>query len=197
MGKGVQKDLVAAFQWYQKSAENGDDRGQYNYALCLKNGVGVKANAVEAIEWFNKSAVQGNDNAMDMLGYCFHNGVGVEKNIIKAKEWYEKAAAKGNKNSIESLKRIEEESDNSLYRIKGHNGLWGYANAAGMVVIPCNWTYTKDFVDDVALVWKGKKMGAINRKGEYYFDCKINCQKATYLGHNLIKVYDVYCPEKH
>ena len=188
-GIGTDKNPEQAARWYRAAAEQGHVSGQYNYARCLKNGLGVKVNAVEAIEWYNKSAAQGNDKAMDILGDCYYKGEGVEKDILKAKEWYEKAAAKGNKYSIESLKKIEEESDNSLHCIKGQNGRYGYANAAGKVVRPCIWTYAKDFVDDVALVWDGKKMGAINRKGEFYFECKISCQTATYLGHNLINVY--------
>ena len=188
-GEGTDKNPEQAAKWYRAAAEQGYASGQYEYARCLKNGLGVKANAVEAIEWYNKSAAQGNDKAMNILGDCYYKGEGVEKDILKAKEWYEKAAAKGNKYSIESLKKIEEESDNSLHCIKGQNGRYGYANAAGKVVRPCIWTYAKDFVDDVALVWDGKKMGAINRKGEFYFECKISCQTATYLGHNLINVY--------
>lgn len=188
-GEGTDKNQEQAARWYRAAAEQGHSSGQCAYARCLKNGLGVKVNLEEAMDWFNKSAAQGNDKAMDFLGDCYYKGEGVAKNTLKAKEWYEKAAAKGNKYSIESLKKIEEESNNSLHPIKGQNGLYGYANAVGKIVIPCNWTAANDFIDDVALVWKGKKMGAINRKGEYYFDCKISCLEAKYLGNKLIRTY--------
>lgn len=206
-----------AVKLYKQAAISGEVISMKCIAICYYYGNGTKVDKVNAAHWYLKIAeiyqeMIANDDScftsqlgagiiddcdfdayyQRLFAECFENLAdmyrkgegGLEVNSLLADKWSK--VCRVLRGEVENV----EESDNSLYRIKGHNGLWGYANAAGMVVIPCNWTYTKDFVDDVALVWKGKKMGAINRKGEYYFDCKINCQKATYLGHNLIKVYD-------
>ena len=59
-GYGVEKDYKKAFEWFFKSAEQGNSFGQYNLGVMYQNGCGVEKDLKKAIEWYFKSAEQGN-----------------------------------------------------------------------------------------------------------------------------------------
>lgn len=67
LGHGVEKDEVKAFEWYTKSAEQGDSEVQYALALCYQNGTGVAKDDTQAKYWFTKSAEQGHEPAKEAL----------------------------------------------------------------------------------------------------------------------------------
>ena len=56
-GIGVSQDYTKAVEWYQKSAEQRNDKAQYNLVAMYENGVVVDRDFSEAIEWYKKSAV--------------------------------------------------------------------------------------------------------------------------------------------
>jgi hypothetical protein len=69
-GKGVEMDLIAAAQWYQKAAADGDAEAQFELGDMYKQGVGVEKNNALAIKWFRKAANQGHETAKRRLGGC-------------------------------------------------------------------------------------------------------------------------------
>ena len=95
-GKGTEKDLTKAFEWYQKSAINGHPDAQYRLAYCYKYAKGTEKNLTEAFKWYKEAAQQEYTDAQLSLGYSYNNGIGTEQNSAKAFEWYTKAAEKGN-----------------------------------------------------------------------------------------------------
>ncbi|KAG0239181.1 hypothetical protein BGW41_007872 [Actinomortierella wolfii] len=94
--QGITHSSMKAFEWYTKSAEQGNADAQYNLGLMYKNGQGVEQNDVKAVEWFAKSANQGNADAQYNLGMMYRDGRGVGQNDVIAVEWYAKAAHQGN-----------------------------------------------------------------------------------------------------
>ena len=56
-----------AAKWYQKSAEYGYARAQYDLAYLYSEGIGVDKNMGEAIKWYRKAAEQGHKEAKEKL----------------------------------------------------------------------------------------------------------------------------------
>ncbi|PKY56391.1 kinase-like protein [Rhizophagus irregularis] len=95
-GTGTYKNQMKAFEWYLKSAENGNSYGQFNLGCCYEYGIGTDKNETKAFEWYLKSAKNGNGKGQLSLGNCYKKGIGIDKNEIKAFEWYLKSAENGN-----------------------------------------------------------------------------------------------------
>ncbi len=60
-------DYKKAFEYFTKSAENGNSKAQYNLAAMYENGEGTKENLEEAKKWYKKSAEQGNNDSIEAL----------------------------------------------------------------------------------------------------------------------------------
>ena len=69
-GRGVERDLFAALEWYQKAAAEGDADAQFHLGDMYKEGLGVEKNNALAIKWFRKAANQGHQTAKRRLGGC-------------------------------------------------------------------------------------------------------------------------------
>lgn len=50
---GVERDEVAAVNWYRKAAEQDFPRAQFNLGLMYARGQGVKPDVVQAYKWFH------------------------------------------------------------------------------------------------------------------------------------------------
>ncbi|MBQ3618801.1 MAG: caspase family protein [Bacteroidales bacterium] len=66
-----QRNYEKAFEWYQKSANQGYANGQYELAQCYEMGYGCWPDDKKAIEWYKKAADNGNGLAVNMLLYVF------------------------------------------------------------------------------------------------------------------------------
>lgn len=84
-----------AFQWYVKAAEQGCDKGQYNLAVCYRDGAGVDKDQEEAFKWFLKASEQGHDLAQYNLAVCYRDGDGVDEDQEESFQWFLKAAEQG------------------------------------------------------------------------------------------------------
>jgi hypothetical protein len=69
-GRGVDRDLDAAVQWYKKSAVAGEAEAQFKLGDMYKRGAGVEKNNALAIKWYRKAANQGHEEARHRLGGC-------------------------------------------------------------------------------------------------------------------------------
>ena len=54
-------------EWYTKSAEQGDARGQCNLGVMYENGRGVTKDLKKAVEWYTKAAEQDDEEAIVAL----------------------------------------------------------------------------------------------------------------------------------
>lgn len=66
-GKGIQKDLPAAYWWFRKAAELGLHHAQFALARMYEEGTGVGRDLDEAVRWYRKAAEQGHEEAQDAL----------------------------------------------------------------------------------------------------------------------------------
>ncbi len=92
-GKGVEKNLNKAADWYTYAAEQGNANAQYNLGLFFY--LKTAENDDEFIKWFTKAANQGHAKAQYSLGVCYEYGYGVRIDLAKATELYTLAAERG------------------------------------------------------------------------------------------------------
>ena len=59
--------MIKAFEWYIKSAEQGDSAGQYFVGRAYERGEGVGRDMNAAVNWYRKSAAQGFNNAVKRM----------------------------------------------------------------------------------------------------------------------------------
>ena len=88
--------IFQVINWYQKAAENGDIKAQYNIATLYINGEGIERNLEKALYWYQKAAENGDIDAQNNLATLYEDGNGIKKNLEKAFYWYQKAAENGN-----------------------------------------------------------------------------------------------------
>ena len=88
-------DLPAAFSWYKKAAEVGDDGlVQWIVGNCYANGLmGVEKDHCVAHEWYEKAAHNGHATSQNNIAVNYMQGVIVDLDYQLASEWYEKAVA--------------------------------------------------------------------------------------------------------
>lgn len=85
-----------AFSLYQKLADHGHAKAQFNLGVMYDLGQYVAQNYAQAVSWYCKAAEQGNANAQYNLALKYQIGQGVIKDDTKAAYWYKKAAEEGN-----------------------------------------------------------------------------------------------------
>ncbi|MDC0390761.1 sel1 repeat family protein [Candidatus Thioglobus sp.] len=81
------------WKYYQKAADRGHAKAQYNLGLMYDNGNGngVLKDGKQAVKWYQKAADQGFAKAQHNLGVIYANGTGELKDLSKAKYWIKKA----------------------------------------------------------------------------------------------------------
>jgi len=92
---GVKRDYVEAFQWFEKSAEQGFMLAQCNLGIYYANGLGTTKDAKMAVFWYEKAANQNFSPAQYNLAECYMKGTGVAVNEKMGVYWYEKAVNNG------------------------------------------------------------------------------------------------------
>ncbi|MBP6103729.1 MAG: sel1 repeat family protein [Gammaproteobacteria bacterium] len=102
-GEGVQKDLNAAVQWYEKAAQQNNAKAQYNLGFLLLEGFGISKNPVTGLQWLEKAADQGSIPAAYQLGCAYLGAKGVPHNRALALEWLGRAAAHDHKDAQQVL----------------------------------------------------------------------------------------------
>src|SRR6266542_6727061 len=92
LGIGIDKDENKAFDYYQKSAENGLVNAKFQLGYCHANGIGTEVNKDKGLELYNEAA-------------------GKEDNLAKINYWFQKAAEDDNKVALYKL--------GEFYELKG------------------------------------------------------------------------------
>lgn len=91
-GRGVVRDIQAAFKWFERAARLGNGDALYTLGVMHRNGEGTDANASKMLEYFSKAAQMNNSAAFNGLGvYWLTEG----KNITKALQYFEFAQRSG------------------------------------------------------------------------------------------------------
>ncbi len=84
--------LMAAIEWYRKSAALGNCYAQNSLGYIHEEGLGLQRDEHAAVFWYTLSANQGYPWAQCNLGFCLQNGMGIEKDLVTGAAWYEKVS---------------------------------------------------------------------------------------------------------
>lgn len=104
-GRGVEKDLEKAREWYRKGVEAGDVISILMLADCYKRGMGADKDYAEAMKLYRQIASRCNiyrkykhevSVAQYEIGNMYMKGLGVETDFRQAFDWIRLAAENGN-----------------------------------------------------------------------------------------------------
>ncbi len=94
-GKGFDKDLRKAYEWYLKAAKQGHEIAANNLGVLYENGWGVKANPKRALFWYREAASVGYSYAQFNLGRMLLESPGPARDAREAAYWLGLAATQG------------------------------------------------------------------------------------------------------
>lgn len=94
-GRGVDKNMVKAAEWFQKAADANHSAAQARLGIMYFEGRGVKKNHNKALKLLTDAANKDIASAQFQLGNMYELGSGVSKDLIKAISWYKKADKNG------------------------------------------------------------------------------------------------------
>ncbi|MCP1198629.1 peptidoglycan-binding protein [Notoacmeibacter sp. MSK16QG-6] len=98
-GRGVERDMETAADWFTASAEAGYVPAEYRTALAYEKAMGVERDAQTALAWYQKAADAGNASAMHNLGVLFAQGAVGAPDNQQARKWFMDAAEFGIRDS--------------------------------------------------------------------------------------------------
>ena len=131
-GRGVNKiDYSKAFEFYKKSAQQGNLDAMYNIGNAYLYNKGVAKDFIKAALWYKKAAAGGNVAAMNALKDMYVKG-NIDISLEHLKTWYirslEVSAAHGSADSMLSLADIYESGKimgfSMISKIKIVSDLW-------------------------------------------------------------------------
>ena len=79
VGRGTVVNQKKSFDYYMKSAMQGNAQSMYTVGLCYENGMGVEENLNSAVDWYYKANELGHVDAMFQLGWIYM--FGTEDNV--------------------------------------------------------------------------------------------------------------------
>ena len=106
-GRGVDKSLTKASEWFSEAAKVGNSAAQAQLGILYFEGRGVKQNYKKAFKLLNQAANKNIPSAQYQLGNMYERGAGVNQNLSKAIEWYKKADKYGNYLAKAKVTRLE------------------------------------------------------------------------------------------
>ena len=108
-GRGAEKDLAKALQWYRTAADEHDDmESQRNLGRMHEHGIGTEENPQEAFGWYQKAADKGDPVSERNIARLYETGKGVETNLAEALSWFRKAAEHNDPDAQRNLARMYE-----------------------------------------------------------------------------------------
>jgi len=110
-GLGVKEDVVKAFKYLKKSAENESPKGMNIYACALIHGWGCEKNDAEAIKYFKKSAEKNYKWGCYNYAHRLESGNGIKADLPLALKYYKKALKYGIKDAQAKIDKISSEID--------------------------------------------------------------------------------------
>ena len=105
-GKGVTKDLSAAYDWYEKAAQQNHAVAQNNLGVFYEQGLFVGKSATKAAKWYREAAEWGYPFAQYNLGTLYLEGRGVKKDEKEAQFWLQIAALQGVEQAVQTLQKM-------------------------------------------------------------------------------------------
>lgn len=104
-----------AFDWYFKSAHQGNPLAQFELATAYQYGWVVEQNDKKSFEWSEKLAKGGYAPAQSTVAFSYLKGVGVEQNILSALKWFKISCQNGIELNCEIYNQVIQE--NPTYKL--------------------------------------------------------------------------------
>jgi TPR repeat protein len=101
-----QHDYKAAFEWYTKAANMGDDGAQTALGHMYAYAKGVSQDYTRAFYWWSKAAQKHNATAEHNLAVLYSLGAGVPQNYNRYADWLAQSAKDGNVQSMYEFGRL-------------------------------------------------------------------------------------------
>eukprot|EP01117_Protostelium_nocturnum_P020795 TRINITY_DN9573_c0_g1_i1.p1 TRINITY_DN9573_c0_g1~~TRINITY_DN9573_c0_g1_i1.p1 ORF type:complete len:1124 (-),score=313.22 TRINITY_DN9573_c0_g1_i1:86-3457(-) len=145
-GKGVQKDLSLAFQWFKKASEipfkkeNKDVEREKIWGIAqacsalglwYNEGIHVKRDPVKAVQYFKIAVDGGSDAGYVNLGCSYWNGDGIDKNPQKAYNLFNVVASKGNSRAMFNIGEMYASGDLGKVDMEKAKNWWRKAANSG------------------------------------------------------------------
>ena len=111
-GLGTEQDYEKAFEWFLKSAQEGNKFAQYSLANLYYYGNGVEKDLSQAFLWYRKSSEQGQPYAPYAVAQMYDKGEYVSQSEETAQRYY-KAALSG----FLELESKDQADDNLYYKL--------------------------------------------------------------------------------
>ena len=111
-GLGTEQDYEKAFEWFLKSAHEGNKFAQYSLANLYYYGNGVEKDLSQAFLWYRKSSEQGQPYAPYAVAQMYDKGEYVSQSEETAQRYY-KVALSG----FLELESKDQADDNLFYKI--------------------------------------------------------------------------------
>ena len=111
-GSGTKQDHEKAFEWFYKSAKEGNKFAQYSLANLYYFGNGVEKDLSQAFLWYQKSSSQGQPYAMYSIAQMYSKGEYVAANEETAQKYYKKALS-----GFLELESKDQADENLFYKI--------------------------------------------------------------------------------
>lgn len=105
-GRGTQRDMQKAAEWYEKAAEANHTPAMARLGILYVEGNGVKRDLNKAIELLKRAAEQGVASAQYQLASMYELGTGVDEDLREAIRLYDQAAKGGYYRAQEKVKEL-------------------------------------------------------------------------------------------
>lgn len=122
-GRGVDKSMTKAAEWFQKAADANHSAAQARLGIMYFEGRGVKKDHRKALKLLTDAANKDIASAQFQLGNMYELGSGVSKDLTKAISWYKKADKNGYylaklkaQNLQQLLDAVARKSNNKTYK---------------------------------------------------------------------------------
>jgi TPR repeat protein len=95
-GLSVERDMLVATYWWERSALQGHRDASYNLGLIYARGESkIAQDLIRAAHWWQQAAIHGDAMAQFNLGMMYARGEGVKQNIETAIHWWKVSADQG------------------------------------------------------------------------------------------------------
>jgi hypothetical protein len=106
-GRGVDKNIKKAAEWYGEAAKVGHAPAQARLGILYFEGRGVKQNYTKALKLLNLAAKDNIPSALYQLANMYELGTGVKQSLTKSIAWYKKANKYGYYRAKAKIKRLQ------------------------------------------------------------------------------------------
>lgn len=183
-------NLEIAYEFYEKSSENGNFRAKLNLARWYEQGIFVKKNILKSINIYEILAKSDNIQAMYRLGFIFDLGKEVKQNLFKAEEYYKKLIVLNHREATYNLAMIymtkyQDKTEDALKLLKkavdlGH--FESYFALGNFYERKCDYKKAYEYY----------KIGSEKNNGRSFFGLGILYEKGYGVDQNLLKAKDYY-----